>query len=409
MPPLRILFFLLAPNFDRVFASFLESLLERGHTVHVLIQKQKQKPGRLPSGGGAILDELAARYPSFTVEGEPTVPDRWLALRTGLRAGIDYVRYLEPELVQAHALRRRARKIAPVLIRMLVKGLKSVPRLRRPAAAALGRLERVVPIAATTRSIVSAADPDVVLVAPLVGLGARQSDWIRVAADLGIPTVLPVASWDNLTNKGVLKQIPTRVIVWNDAQAAEAIDLHRVPAERIVVTGAHAFDHWFEQGPRLEREAFHSLVGLPLEPFFLYAGSSYFIARYEPSFFRTWLEKVRSSDDPALRDVGVLVRPHPQNARGWSEYEPDDDRVVVWPRGGASPTDAGRREDYFHSLWYSAGVVGINTSALIEAAIARRPSFTLLLESFRETQVELPHFAHVASGPNSLVIVGEDW
>ena len=45
------------------------------------------------------------------------------------------------------------------------------------------------------------------------------------------------------------------------------------------------------------------------------------------------------------------------------------DNVAVWPPAGAQP-DAGKaRADFFDSLFHSAAVVGINTSALIEAAI----------------------------------------
>ena len=85
----------------------------------------------------------------------------------------------------------------------------------------------------------TARSADVILVSPLVGLGSAQSDWVRLAAELGIPSVLPVASWDNLTNKGVLKEIPGQTLVWNEAQAREAIELQGVPADRVVVTGAH--------------------------------------------------------------------------------------------------------------------------------------------------------------------------
>ena len=89
-------------------------------------------------------------------------------------------------------------------------------------------------------------DPDVVLITPLIELGSTQADWLRAAKRRGVRTGFPVFSWDNLTNKGLLRDVPDLVLVWNDLQAAEARELHGVPAGRITLTGAPAFDHWFD-------------------------------------------------------------------------------------------------------------------------------------------------------------------
>ena len=64
MPPLRILFFLLAANFDRVFAGFLEELLERGHEVRVVVEKQKLK---LPPGGRRLPGHARGAVPVVLV------------------------------------------------------------------------------------------------------------------------------------------------------------------------------------------------------------------------------------------------------------------------------------------------------------------------------------------------------
>ena len=272
------------------------------------------------------------------------------------------------------------------------------------------RLEAALPISEARRDLIRDAAPDVVLVSPLVGLGSAQSDWVRLAGELGIPSVLPVASWDNLTNKGVLKEIPDQVIVWNDVQAREAVELHGVPADRIVVTGAHTFDHWFTWQPSGEPDAFAQTVGLSPGPFVLFACSSRFIAADETPFVRDWVGRLRASSDPTLRDLGVLVRPHPQNARDWQEFDlPGDERFAVWPRTGASPTAAESRAAFFDSIHHAAGVVGISTSVFIEAAIGGRPTFTLLSETFRETQEGTLHFAYLTDGGNGPLLAARTW
>jgi hypothetical protein len=52
-------------------------------------------------------------------------------------------------------------------------------------------------------------------------------------------------------------------------------------------------------------------------------------------------------------------------------------------------------QDYFHSLYYSIGVAGINTSAFIEAAIVDKPCIAITPPQFTHTQMGIPHFRHL--------------
>ena len=40
--------------------------------------------------------------------------------------------------------------------------------------------------------------------------------------------------------------------------------------------------------------------------------------------------------------------------------------MALWPQRGTAPMDAPSKSDYFDSLFHSAAVFGLNTSALIE-------------------------------------------
>ncbi len=408
---LRILFFMLAINFDRVFECFLRELLERGHEVRVLLDRQKTG---LPAGETALFDALRAEFPNFSYAllGRRRTP--WLRAATAVRHAIDYLRYLEPEFRDAHALRERARLRASRLVRAPLR----LPLLRAPSGRwAVGRLlrrvEAALPIPAKHRKLVAGHSPDVVLVSPLVGLGSWQGEHLRVAAQLGIPSVLVVASWDNLTNKGIIRDVPTWTIVWNAAQVDEATRLHGLAPERVVATGAHTFDHWFGWSPSTTRAEFAGRLGFdPARPILLYVGSSRFIAEDEAEFVSEWVRRLRASGDRRLAEAGVIVRPHPQNAGQWREFDVSElGSTVVWPRAGAAPTDAERKADYWDSLHHSSAVIGINTSALIEAAIARRPVLTLADERFRQTQEGTLHFAHLAGaeGDGGVLTVARSW
>ena len=85
-------------------------------------------------------------------------------------------------------------------------------------------------------------------------------------------------------------------------------------------------------------------------------------------------------------------------------------RIVVWPRGGVAPTDRRSKDDYFDSLYHAKAVVGLNTSALVDSAIVRRPVFTILHERFRGTQTGTLHFGYLASdNGDGLLHVAESW
>jgi len=248
-----------------------------------------------------------------------------------------------------------------------------------------------------------------VLVTPLIELGSPQTAIVRSAQASGIPVALCVASWDNLTNKGGIREELDLVAVWNEAQRREAVELHGVPPERVVATGANPYDHWFEWEPTRSREEFCASVGLPGDrPFVLHVGSSRFIAPHEVPFVTRWLQFLRSHADPSLRELGVLIRPHPQNATQWEDFDVSAFRAVaIHPRAGQDPVDRGSKSFFYDSIHHSAGVVGINTSALIESAIVGRTVYTLALPEVRRGQEGTLHFRHLVQAGGGVLEVAD--
>jgi hypothetical protein len=313
---------------------------------------------------------------------------------------MDFVRYLHPRFAAAPALRNRMkRKILPSAFHWLDR----IPRLPAGAVHAVERglmaADRSLPVCERMVAFLREHAPDVLLVSPVVVAGSEQVDWIKAARACGIRSAVCIASWDNLTNKGLLRVEPDLVVVWNEAQKREAAEYHYVPSAKIAITGAQLFDRWFVKQPARGREAFCARVGLrDTRPFVLFTGSSVFISRsnVEVPFVRKWIAAIRASDDPGLRDVNILVRPHPYNCQEW-ESDPlaDMPGVTVFPSRRYNPIDEENRDDFFDSLYHSAAVVGVNTSAMIEAAIVGRPVFSLLTDEFSGTQEGTIHFHHL--------------
>jgi hypothetical protein len=329
-----------------------------------------------------------------------------------VRGGMDYARYLHPRFADAPALRQRlARKGLPPALRGIDERLGTygdgtVGRI----VGGLQTLERGIPVSPAIERFLEQHHPDVVVVSPLVDVGSDQVDVVRAARRRGIRVVAAIASWDNLTNKGLLRVQPDAVLVWNEAQKREAVELHGVPAERVIVTGAQLFDKWFGRQPARSLEAFAARVGLPqAERFILFTGSSMFISapEREVPFVKRWVEALRASAHVSLREAPILIRPHPYNGWIWADVDmsayPD---VAVWPRGRYNPVDADERNDFFDSLFYSRAVVGINTSAMVEAAIIGRPVHSIVTDDFASTQEGTLHFHHLLPEHGGFLQIG---
>ena len=390
----------------RNFASTVSELARRGHEIHLAFMTRDKR------GDDRVARALVSEHASITCEEvRIKTPGAYGGLVADVRAAADYLRYLAPEYRDAHALRARAEsRLPPALRPVLTRPLART----KPALAGLSLLragvERAVPPHRAILDFVRRRKPDAVLVTPLVELGSDQVEYIKAAQALGIPSGLLVHSWDNLTNKGLIHARPDRVFVWNDAQKREAVRLHGIPATQVVVTGAPGFDQWFDRGPSTARDAFCRTVGLPADaPFFLYVCSSQFIAPHEDDFVRKWIRALRLAPDAEVRAAGVLVRLHPrtQPQHAGRFVYPEFDRVAVWPRGGANPVDDASKNDYFDSLYHAAAVVGINTSAQIEAAIVGRPVFSIRVPEYAATQEGTLHFDYLLHEGGGLLQIAD--
>jgi hypothetical protein len=116
----------------------------------------------------------------------------------------------------------------------------------------------------------------------------------------------------------------------------------------------------------------------------------------EVDFVRRWLATVRSSASVELRNAFVIIRPHPRNADPWRDVNFEDLRLVVHPKEGAKMPLAAHEIDVFRQCLLACdAVVGINTTAMIEAAIFRKPVFTVRDPAFEHSQRQTLHFAYL--------------
>ncbi len=399
---MRILFFARHYGYLRLFEAPIEALAERGHDVRLVADREEAM------GGRGLAERLATRFPHVTLDVTPgRAPGLWGEFARRLRLGIDYLRYLDPRYASTPHLTTRARERAP---RVLVVVAERVPKLRGALGSVLRAFERGLPRAGDLETYIRDWHPDVVLITPLVELGSPQMEHLVAAQAVGVRTMLPIASWDHLSSKAIVRNLPDSIVVWNPVQQREAVEMHGIPASLVTVTGAQCYDQWFGRRPSRSREAFCSRVGLRADaPYVLYLCSSLFRGTAnEAKFVERWVAAVRGCSDVRLRDVGILVRPHPQRLQEWKSVDLSGfPNLVFW---GSHPVDEGAKDDYFDSMYYSASVVGLNTSAFLEAAAVGKPVHTILdPEISPQNQEGTIHFHYLTTVGGGLLRVARSF
>jgi hypothetical protein len=255
---------------------------------------------------------------------------------------------------------------------------------------ALSELEARIPPDPGIVTLIRSQRPDAVLVSPLVDQRCQQTEALKAARKLGIPSGFLPRSWDNLSNKGRIHAAPDRTFVWNETQRREAIELHGLDSDSVVVTGAPHWDRFFALEPSCSREEYCHRHGFdPAAPIVLFLGSSHTICDDEATVLSGWVEAVRG--EPSLRSVNILYRPHPD--RPDPAIPPalarDHRPISIEPR----PKEADQA--LYDDLHHAAAAVGLNTTAQIEASILGTPVYTFSAGELAPGQEGTLHFYYL--------------
>jgi hypothetical protein len=365
-------------------------LLDRDAELVFAAKTERVERVRLPDG---ILDHPRASVVPLPLRRRG---DGAAAVKL-LRLTADFVRFQDPGLPGGEWPRRRVGR------RLAALGAPEPPQaaglsreVHRWLTAALAGVERLLPPEPALEAAIGAVGADAVLLVSRCSFGGSEPDVIKTARRLGLPSALLVWSWDNLSSKAVLHEHPDRLLVWNEVQADEAERLHGVARETVSVVGAPNFDRFFAE-----------VAATPARdgggPAILYLGSSANVAPDETRIFARWLAAVRSSDDPAVRDARVVVRPHPGEQRAWGSWTPPDPGVTLSVPGAKLEPERLSR-----LLADADAVVALNTSAEIEAAIAGRPVVTFRAGPDAPGQEGSLHFRYLLEEQGGFVVDAPD-
>lgn len=401
---MKVLFSALHFGNLRLFESVIRELASRGHRV-VLAADERET-----FGGQDLVEALAREYPSVSWTWAPLAHEEpWFPVAQKVRFALDYVRFVDRRYADMPKLRLRNIVRAPRVVRWIAAPAGRLVGAHTALRWTLEWTEQHLPVSSRVKTFLETESPDVVVLASLTVSRSSAMDQLKAARALGIPVVAAIQSWDHLSSKAPLHIAPDATIVWNDVQKQEAIDMHALPASSIVVTGAQCYDQCFAWKPSRSRAEFAAAVGLdPSRPFVLYVCSTMSPVPdpLEAHFVKDWITALRASDDPLLRDAGILIRPHPERMREWDGVSLKGiDNVSIH---GGPPIAGPAKADYFDALSHSAAVVGLCTSAFLEAAILGKPVLTLQVPAYRIHQEGMVHFRYLLNVDGGLLDTASD-
>ena len=284
--------------------------------------------------------------------------------------------------------------------RIMIEGTLRASFLARTARrllAALGRKGQDLLLGATRR-LDRAAAPDlygdafrrwrpdlvvgtrvVTMSGPRAASAARYLDrhLVMAAADLGVPSMVLVSSWDNLTTSGFFPADPDRITVWNGIMAEQAVHVHGLPPERVVVTGAPQHDVFARESPYTARAPFFKVLGLdPARRLVVYTTGTEGTIPHEPDLVVRIADALAESHP----DVQLLVRVHQLDDTG--RYAALRGRPgVALDQAGRPPVggyhdrdfDRGQLERLDDTLRHADVVVNAASSISIDAAAVGTP------------------------------------
>jgi len=263
----------------------------------------------------------------------------------------------------------------------------------------LKSIESVIPPVRRIMADIREFNPDVLFASPVtLRFSSSEVEYLKAAIRMHIPSVVSVLTWDNLTTKGLMHVFPDRLLVWNEVQASEAVVHQFFPKERIRITGSTLFDDWILHcSPSDAREEFCRAHGLrPEDPIITYLGSSSHMASDETWIIAQLRSAFDGSENQRTGRMQIIVRPHPAHYHIYEKINLRD--VVAVPAKGSLRDTEGALQLFYNTLYHSeAAIEGANTTAIIEAIIAKKPAIAYVSDEYKKTQMDTKHFNQLVS------------
>ncbi len=222
--------------------------------------------------------------------------------------------------------------------------------------------------------VLSDINPEAVIV-PGFAFDSFGIQVMRAAKRLKIRNIIPVAHWDYLSTKGIIRVTPDQLWVWGEQMRRIAVGFHKVPDAKVKNIGVPHYQIYFDshnsnKGDTIQKPDRALTI--------LFAGAGI------PYDELTPLKAVDCQIGQALPgNTKIIYRPHPkQHPRQCeSDFKPQQYKNVIldsqWMRGKASPSIYDAMNYYVELLKKVDGVITPFSTLMVEAALCGKPSLIL--------------------------------
>lgn len=372
-------------------------LYQRGHAVTLILGMEQKET--IPDDA---IQHLQSDIPEIIIE--PLKKRRILRNFTRyIREVLNYAHVLNNEDIRKWDVAKWFRFFPPFLWHIISSPLGRKKLKDAGFQHTLRFVEQKIPVDFAIRKQIQRFAPDIMVVMPLINPNSKENEYLRAAQRLGVPVLYSMVSWDNISSKGTFHGNPDYSVVWNEPLALELSHLHGIPHEKIFVTGAPRFDHLLDRGSdrMMSRSEFCLLAGLnETKDYLLYVGSTFLVTNdYQKNADESDLILSIAkglANDHRTKDVNLVLRPHPTNSSFLEKLRScAPPNVFIFPAKGELPDTEEKRNLFHNSIFHSMAVIGVNTTAFLEASALDKPCITIKTKSSIETQ-QLPHFRHLA-------------
>lgn len=305
-----------------VHSRMLPALRALGQPVHILASAPGGAPPALPAPGP---DQVYAGLPA---------PSRRGSRRLRAMDVVQRASFFRRHRLATHRLTswwyRRGESSLNRLQHELLETL-ALPGSRSPfyrwQMNYMARLRRASWDLRPIREQLGAIRPSLVVATSCINLA--EEPFLLAAADLGIPTLGCIQSFDHLTDRSYVADCD-HFAVWNERMRSQLLRYHRVRVpSQIHVTGTAQFDFHAQDEFRWPRDETLTRLGLaPGDRYILYAANTHPVTPSEPALVEEFSRRCAQARELAGHRIVVRLHPNDDFER-WNDLGRADHRIVL--------------------------------------------------------------------------------
>jgi len=197
-------------------------------------------------------------------------------------------------------------------------------------------------------------------------------------------SVVMIKSWDNIVGRPYLFLYLNNLIVQNGILKDEAIEILKIPEEKIIVTGFPQFDIYKERKKIIKKETFFKELELDKsKKLILFSATGYPWTPHEVEVLELLSKNISNLIDP----IQVLVRLHPKYEHSETEISKLP-HMIVWRPGYIKPETKLSNWEYkekdilylMSALYYSDICINTGSTMAIESIIFDKPTIAIAFD-----------------------------